>query len=120
MEMCYKALFNGITRSNYDSSVNRRLIDKSQRLESVIEAMKERGESEEYIMEVSIYAIVCKYVIILFLFDLLQILETLTPPEREILEKVKIRIKNLYSAEIGLDETLFLFQMYQYYQLDKV
>ncbi|XP_055699235.1 DNA-directed RNA polymerase III subunit RPC3 isoform X2 [Phlebotomus papatasi] len=99
MEMCYKALFNGITRSSYDSSVNRRLIDKSQRLESVIEAMKERGESEEYIME---------------------ILETLTPPEREILEKVKIRIKNLYSAEIGLDETLFLFQMYQYYQLNKV
>ncbi|XP_055676836.1 DNA-directed RNA polymerase III subunit RPC3 [Lutzomyia longipalpis] len=98
METCYKALFNGITRSNYDSSVNRRLIDKSQRLESVVEAMKERGESEEYIMD---------------------ILETLTPPEREILEKVKIRIKNLYSAEIGLDETLFLFQMYQFYQAEK-
>uniref|UniRef100_A0A6B2E9S3 DNA-directed RNA polymerase III subunit RPC3 n=1 Tax=Phlebotomus kandelakii TaxID=1109342 RepID=A0A6B2E9S3_9DIPT len=99
MEICYKALFNGITRSNYDSSVNRRLIDKSQRLESVVEAMKERGESEEYIMD---------------------ILETLTPPEREILEKVKIRIKSLYSAEIGLDETLFLLQMYQFYQIEKI
>ncbi|XP_059610226.1 DNA-directed RNA polymerase III subunit RPC3 [Phlebotomus argentipes] len=93
-QICFKALFNGITRSNYDLSVNRRLIDKSQRLESVVEAMKERGESEEYIMD---------------------ILETLTPPEREILEKVKIRIKNLYSAEIGLDESLFLMEMYQFY-----
>ncbi|GAB0090570.1 DNA-directed RNA polymerase III subunit RPC3 [Sergentomyia squamirostris] len=98
VETCYKAIFNGITRSNYDSSVNRRLIDKSQRLESVVEAMKERGESEEYIMD---------------------LLETLTPPEREILEKVKQRIKNLYSAEIGLDETLFVLQMFQFYQQEK-
>lgn len=43
-------------------------------------------------------------------------MDTLTPPEREILEKVKIRIKNLYSAEIGLDETLFLLQLFDMYK----
>lgn len=44
-------------------------------------------------------------------------METLTPPEREILGQVKARLKNLYSAEIGLDETMFLLQLYQRYRL---
>lgn len=95
LEACYKALFNSMIRSTHSKNEHKRLIEKSQRLEGIVEAMKERGESEEYIAE---------------------ILETLTPPEREILQKVKVRIKNLYSAEIGLDETMFLFQMYQYYR----
>lgn len=94
LETCYKAIFNAITRSIHDREINKRLIEKSQRLESIVEAMKERNESEEYISE---------------------ILETLTPPEREILLKFKLRIKNLYSAEIGLDETILLLQLCQYY-----
>lgn len=98
LETCYKALFNAITRSIHDKEMNKRLIEKSQRLESIVEAMKDRGESEEYISE---------------------ILETLTPPEREILMKFKIRVKNLYSAEIGLDETIFLLQLCQYYSTAK-
>lgn len=80
-----------MTRSAFNKSENRRLIEKSQRIESIVEAMKERGETEEYIAE---------------------IYETLTPPEREVLQKVKVRIKNLYSAEIGLDETIFLLQLF--------
>lgn len=54
LETCYKALYNAITRSSYDKSVNRRLIDKFQRMESVVETMRERGEDEEYIADVSI------------------------------------------------------------------
>ncbi|XP_037027606.1 DNA-directed RNA polymerase III subunit RPC3 [Bradysia coprophila] len=95
LEICYKALFNSMTRSAYNKSENRRLIDKSQRLDGIVEAMKDRGESEEYIAEIH---------------------ETLTPPEREVLQKVKTRIKNLDSAEIGLDETIFLFQLYENYK----
>ncbi|XP_055587362.1 DNA-directed RNA polymerase III subunit RPC3 [Uranotaenia lowii] len=95
LETCYKALYNSITRSTHDKTVNRRLIEKSQRLDSIVEAMKDRGESEEYIAE---------------------ILETLTPPEKEILQKVKIRVKSLYSAEIGIDESIFLLKLYQQYQ----
>lgn len=52
LDMCYHALFNTLTRSNFNKSENRRLIEKSQRLEGIVEAMKERGESEEYISEV--------------------------------------------------------------------
>ncbi|XP_058812197.1 DNA-directed RNA polymerase III subunit RPC3 [Topomyia yanbarensis] len=95
LEICYKSLYNSITRSTHDKTVNKRLIEKSQRLDSIVEAMKERGESEEYIAEIQ---------------------ETLTPPEKEILQKVKIRVKSLYSAEIGIDETIFILKLYQQYQ----
>jgi DNA-directed RNA polymerase III subunit RPC3 len=52
LEICYKSLYNSITRSTYDKQVNKRLIEKSQRLESIVEAMRDRGESEDYISEV--------------------------------------------------------------------
>lgn len=54
LETCYKALFNSITRAKFDTQINSRLIEKAQRLETMAEAMKERGESEEYIAEVSV------------------------------------------------------------------
>lgn len=54
LDMSYKALFNAISRSTYEKRDNKRLIDKSQKLDSIVEAMKERGESEEYIAEVRI------------------------------------------------------------------
>ncbi|XP_055640184.1 DNA-directed RNA polymerase III subunit RPC3 [Toxorhynchites rutilus septentrionalis] len=95
LEICYKSLYNSITRSTHDKTVNKRLIEKSQRLDSIVEAMKDRGESEDYIAEIQ---------------------ETLTPPEKEILHKVKIRVKSLYSAEIGIDETIFLLKLFQQYQ----
>uniref|UniRef100_A0A182T634 DNA-directed RNA polymerase III subunit RPC3 n=1 Tax=Anopheles maculatus TaxID=74869 RepID=A0A182T634_9DIPT len=95
LELSYKALYNSITRLTHDKTVNKRLIEKSQRLESIVETMKERGESDAYINE---------------------ILETLTPPEQEILAKVKLRVKSLYSAEIGIDETIFMLKLYQQYQ----
>ncbi|XP_053679991.1 DNA-directed RNA polymerase III subunit RPC3 [Anopheles nili] len=95
LELSYKALYNSITRLTHDKTVNKRLIEKSQRLDSIVETMKERGESEAYISE---------------------ILETLTPPEQEILAKVKLRVKSLYSAEIGIDETIFMLKLYQEYQ----
>lgn len=53
LENCYKALFNSITRAKFDSTLNRRIIEKAQRVESIAEAMKERGESDEFITEVS-------------------------------------------------------------------
>ncbi|XP_031621411.1 DNA-directed RNA polymerase III subunit RPC3 [Contarinia nasturtii] len=95
LEHCYKALFNCLTRADHIKSEGRRLIEKSQRLDMIVQAMKERGESEEYIQE---------------------IYETMTPPEKELLENINTRCNNLRYAEIGLDETIFLLQLYQYYQ----
>lgn len=95
LEHCYKAMFNCLTRSDHIKSEGRRLIEKSQRLEIIVQAMKDRGESEEYIQE---------------------IYETMTPPEKDLLENINTRCKNLMYAEIGLDETIFLLQLYQDYQ----
>lgn len=53
LDICYKALYNDITRSNYEKNENKRLIEKSQKLDSIVATMKERGESAEYIAEVS-------------------------------------------------------------------
>lgn len=95
LEHCYKALFNCLTRADHIKNDGRRLIEKSQRLELIVQAMKERGESEEYIQEMY---------------------ETMTPPEKELLETINMRCKSLMYAEIGLDETIFLLQLYQDYQ----
>lgn len=95
LEHCYKAIFFILTRSDFIKSENRRLIEKSKRLEMIVCGMKERGQPEEYIQETY---------------------ETITPPERELLEKINARCMNLMHAEIGLDETIFLLQLYQDYQ----
>lgn len=52
LNMCYKALYNTIERSNFEKSEHKRLIEKSQKLDSIVATMKERGESAEYIDEV--------------------------------------------------------------------
>lgn len=95
LEYCYQAAFNCLTRANHIQSDNIRIIDKSQRVDVIIQTMKDRGQPEDYISE---------------------IYESITPPERELLEKIGIRCKNLTSAEIGLDDTIFLLQLYQDYQ----
>lgn len=46
----------------------------------------------------------------------MQINETLTPPEREIVEKAKMRLKRLESSEVAIDEMLLLLQLFVYYQ----
>lgn len=95
LENCYKTLFNCLTRAQHVKTENRRLIEKSQRLEMIVRAMKDRGQSAEYIQE---------------------IYETVTPPEKEQLELVKVRCKNLMIATLGIDETIFLLQLYQDYE----
>lgn len=52
IETCYKALYNAMTRAIQDKEVNKRLIEKSMRLQFMVDAMKERGDSEDVINEV--------------------------------------------------------------------
>lgn len=95
LEQCYKSMFNCITRANLIKTENGQIIEKSQQLDVIVQTMKERGQPEEYINE---------------------IYETITPPEKELLENITARCKSLVCAEIGLDETIFLLQLYQDYQ----
>jgi DNA-directed RNA polymerase III subunit RPC3 len=52
IETCYKALYNAMTRAIQDKETNKRLMEKSMRLQFIVDAMKERGESEDAIHEV--------------------------------------------------------------------
>lgn len=52
IETCYKALYNTMTRAILDKETNKRLMEKSLRLQFIVDQMKERGESEEAILEV--------------------------------------------------------------------
>lgn len=45
----------------------------------------------------------------------LQIEEMLTPPEREILDKIDKTMKKLNRVELEVDETMFLLQLYLMY-----
>lgn len=66
LDICYKALYNDITRSNYEKNEHKRLMEKSQKLDSIVATMKERGESEEYIAEVNIFHLKNKFLHINF------------------------------------------------------
>lgn len=79
---------------NLDKEANRRLMEKALRLQYVIETLKERGESDETIQDIN---------------------ETLTPPEKEIVENAKTRLNRLESSEIMVDEMLLLLQLYLHY-----
>lgn len=96
LDNCYKAMYNSLVRTGNLTETNKRLIDKSQYYETVIDDLKEKGgpEAEQQIAD---------------------LMEQITPPEKEILQKVKLRLKTLSSAEIIIDEMIFLLQMYQYY-----
>lgn len=52
IETCYKALYNSMTRGIQDKEANRRLMEKSMRLDLIIGTYKDRGEPEEVIQEV--------------------------------------------------------------------
>lgn len=96
IETCYKALYNSKIRAIQDKEANKRLMEKSLRLQFFIESLKERGESEENIQEIN---------------------ETITPPEKEIVEKTKLRLKKLETSQIMIDEMLLILQLFINYQV---
>lgn len=55
MELCHKTLFNIITRRNHERLINKRIIDKKQRVDTIALSMRAQGASEEQLGDVSIY-----------------------------------------------------------------
>nr|CAD7408582.1 unnamed protein product [Timema cristinae] len=94
LEVCYKALFNALTRRDHEHKENRRLIEKHQRIESITQSMREQGADQEQLTEIE---------------------EMLTPPETTLLGKIQTMIKRLSEAELQLDETVFVLQLYLNY-----
>ncbi|KAJ3659248.1 hypothetical protein Zmor_010949 [Zophobas morio] len=95
LELCYKTLYNIMTRKNHERLVHKRIIDKKQRVETIIMGMRVQGAGDEQLADIE---------------------EMITPPEKEILQKIDLTMKKLNSVELEIDETIFLLQMYLLYQ----
>lgn len=52
LELCYKTLFNLMTRRNYDRQVNKRIIDKKERVDTIALGMRMQGADEEQLADV--------------------------------------------------------------------
>lgn len=53
LELCYKALFNVMTRRNNDRLVNKRIIDKKERVDTIALGMRLQGADEGQLADVS-------------------------------------------------------------------
>ncbi|XP_050699805.1 DNA-directed RNA polymerase III subunit RPC3-like [Eriocheir sinensis] len=95
VEWIYKTLYNLMVEREATQVDNARLLDKRTRVESIVENLRQSGGTEEQVREVE---------------------EMLTEGEVQQVEKVTATQDRLFDAEIGLDETLFVFQMFMYYQ----
>lgn len=54
LELCYKTLFNVMTRRNNDRLINKRIIDKKERVDTIALGMRLQGADEAQLADVSI------------------------------------------------------------------
>ncbi|KAF5304576.1 hypothetical protein FQA39_LY09627 [Lamprigera yunnana] len=95
LELCYKTLYNVMTRRHHEKYLNKRLIDKKQRVDTITHGMRVQGISGNPVLDIE---------------------EMITPPESEILEKIGKTMKKLSSTELEIDDTMFLLEMYFIYE----
>ncbi|XP_023016293.2 RNA polymerase III subunit C isoform X1 [Leptinotarsa decemlineata] len=95
IELCHKTLFNIMTRRNHERDMNKRIIDKKQRVDTIAMGMRLQGASEEQLADIE---------------------EMITPPEKEILERVERTMHKFNNCELAVDDTLFMLQMYLIYE----
>ncbi|XP_066985988.1 DNA-directed RNA polymerase III subunit RPC3 isoform X1 [Macrobrachium rosenbergii] len=98
LEWCHKGMYNLMVQRETRAADNRRLLEKRIRVATIVENLKQSGGTEEQIQEVQ---------------------EMLTPSERELVDQVLKVQDKLLESEIGLDDTIFILQMFLYYQTQK-
>ncbi|XP_038167952.1 DNA-directed RNA polymerase III subunit RPC3 isoform X2 [Arvicola amphibius] len=91
LHRCYKSIANLIERRQFETKENKRLLEKSQRVEAIIASMQATGAEEVQLQEIE---------------------EMITAPERQQLEMLKRNVNKLDASEIQVDETIFLLESY--------
>ncbi|XP_057195970.1 DNA-directed RNA polymerase III subunit RPC3 isoform X1 [Triplophysa rosa] len=91
LQHCYKTVGNLIERRLYETKENKRLLEKSQRIEAILASLQATGAEAEQLTEVE---------------------EMITAPERQQLESLRHHINKLDSSENQVDETIFLIESY--------
>ncbi|XP_010883125.1 DNA-directed RNA polymerase III subunit RPC3 isoform X2 [Esox lucius] len=91
LQHCYKTVANLIERRLFETKENKRLLEKSQRIEAILASLQASGAEPEQLTEVE---------------------EMITAPERQQLEALRHHINKLDSTENQVDETIFLLESY--------
>ncbi|XP_063481991.1 DNA-directed RNA polymerase III subunit RPC3 isoform X3 [Symphalangus syndactylus] len=89
--MSLQSIANLIERRQFETKENKRLLEKSQRVEAIIASMQATGAEEAQLQEIE---------------------EMITAPERQQLETLKRNVNKLDASEIQVDETIFLLESY--------
>ncbi|XP_056402070.1 DNA-directed RNA polymerase III subunit RPC3 [Hyla sarda] len=91
LQRCYKTVANLIERRQFETKENKRLLEKSQRIEAIIASMQATGAEDSQLQEIE---------------------EMITAPERQQLENLKRNVNKLDASEIQVDETIFILESY--------
>ncbi|GCC19835.1 hypothetical protein chiPu_0018562 [Chiloscyllium punctatum] len=91
LQRCYKTVVNLINRREYETRENKRLLEKSQRIEAIMASMQATGAEEQQLQEIE---------------------EMITAPEQQQLETLKHNVNMLDSSENQVDETIFILESY--------
>ncbi|XP_075186192.1 DNA-directed RNA polymerase III subunit RPC3 isoform X2 [Anomaloglossus baeobatrachus] len=91
LQRCYKTVANLIDRRQYETKENKRLLEKSQRVEAIIASMQATGAEESQLQEIE---------------------EMITTPERQQLDNLKRNVNKLDASEIQVDDTIFILESY--------
>ncbi|XP_029436910.1 DNA-directed RNA polymerase III subunit RPC3 isoform X3 [Rhinatrema bivittatum] len=91
LQRCYKTVANLVERRLFETKENKRLLEKSQRIEAIIASMQATGAEEAQLQEIE---------------------EMITAPERQQLEALKRNVNKIDASENQVDETLFILESY--------
>ncbi|XP_007556120.1 DNA-directed RNA polymerase III subunit RPC3 [Poecilia formosa] len=91
LQNCYKTVANLIERRLFETKENKRLLEKSQRIEAILASLQASGAEPEQLSEVE---------------------EMISAPEKQQLDVLKLHVNKLDSAENQVDETVFVLESY--------
>ncbi|KAM4880564.1 DNA-directed RNA polymerase III subunit RPC3 isoform 2-T2 [Sylvia borin] len=91
LHRCYKSVANLMERRQHEMQENKRLLDKSQRVEAILASMQATGAEAAQLHEVE---------------------EMITGPERQQLETLKRNVNKIDATENQVDETIFVLESF--------
>ncbi|KAM6039508.1 DNA-directed RNA polymerase III subunit RPC3 isoform 2-T2 [Chlamydotis macqueenii] len=91
LHRCYKSVANLIERRQFETKENKRLLEKSQRVEAILASMQATGAEQAQLQEIE---------------------EMITAPERQQLETLKRNVNKLDASENQVDETIFVLESF--------
>ncbi|NXD73135.1 RPC3 polymerase, partial [Eolophus roseicapillus] len=91
LHRCYKSVANLMERRLYESRENKRLLEKSQRVEAILASLQATGAGDTQLQDIE---------------------EMITGPERQQLDTLKRNVNKLDASEMQVDETIFMLESF--------